>query len=235
MSKDEIILSILKDNNPEELKRVLEEQIIHLNYMNKRGRNLIELACMYSSSECLAFLIEQKQFFIDPNILIPFILTKGEDNSDSLNTLAVFFSKKPELIQSYIPDFSFSSSPDYFIEQGYLKYYKITIQNDPNFGIEYLTEIMGKYYDANRWSSSNQEKIELLAQFVSVVIHELADQGMFVPLNMINNLKSYEKVFEKDLNYYELNIEKFMLEVSFSSEAQKSIQKENIQPKKKKI
>lgn len=216
INQDDLVLTILRNNDYCELKKALDEKTISLDYKNKRNRNLIELSCMHASSECLSFLIDTKSFFIDPDDLISFILTKGEDNTDSLNTLAVFFSKKPEFIQTTCRSLSWHTPLEYFIHEGYLKYYQTTIQNDPYFDVDNLIDLLGKYDVALKRYSIDDEKVNSLVQFISLTIHEMAEQGMFLPLHVINNIKSYGKKFEQELNYYDLNIEKFMLEVSFA-------------------
>src|SRR5579875_3255478 len=113
-NKDDLIIQVFKEDNVCELENMLKNGFIDLNYTNKRKRNLIEQACLHASPECFSFLLNKDYFMSTANHIVPFIITKGDENINSQKTLDVFFSKKPRATQELIADFRHLTALDYF-------------------------------------------------------------------------------------------------------------------------
>lgn len=196
LNKDELISQVFKEDNIHELQRLMNEQ-----------------ASLNASAKCLAFLIDTNYFKVSSD-LVPLILVKGIDNFNTHKTLDVLFSKKPDVMLEHIPSFQYLNPIEYFIQKGLTPYFKIAIHHDKYFSLD----VMDKLFKECFYQQYDKDKLSTTLELLSVAIEEVGGRGIFLPQHFMKKINELGPPLKKAMNQYHLEMEKFMIELSFSTD-----------------
>lgn len=234
--RHELIKTIFGEDNSTELKTLIDNQKLSLHYKNQRQRNLLQLSCLYGSSECLKTLLN---YPMNPYIelsLATMTIFSGEKTTKSQKCLTVLLSHTGTLLTQ---DRQYPRIISYFLKEKALEQFKTSLAFDPHFD-KHCAWILKKTIEHFnfRYQSlfATQEEKDACVPFIKAVFFEAHKRGMFFTQKDIAPIQSDDnaKVIKDIMVEYASLLEEQMLDLTFqvveSSQARKN-QKNNLKKK----